>query len=325
MLRYLAYFINRLIQVIPIALLIILANFFLLKLAPGDIADVMAGEMGAATPELMDTLRQQFGTDQSLAMQLLHYYAKLLHFDLGYSFRNGMSVASLIADRLPATVLLAGASLLLASLLGVALGWLSANTRRGWLKNAISAFTTIGFATPLFWIGLMLIVLFSIHLRWLPTGGVEDIDAEYTGLARVLDVARHMVMPVLSLTFFYLAIYARITRTAIKDVQRLDFVRTAHAKGLSHARVSVVHVLRNALLPVVTVTGMQIGSILSGSVVVETVFAWPGLGRLAFDAVMQRDLNLLLGILFCSSLVVMLTNIVTDLVYASLDPRIELK
>ncbi|ALM82411.1 ABC transporter permease [Bordetella sp. N] len=325
MLRYLAYFTQRLIQVIPIALLIILANFFLLKLAPGDIADVMAGEMGAATPELMDTLRQQFGTDLSLPMQLLHYYAKLLRFDLGYSFRNGMSVAALIADRLPATVLLAGASLLLASLIGVTLGWLSANTRRNWLKNTISAFTTVGFATPLFWIGLMLIVLFSIHLRWLPTGGVEDVDAEYEGYARVLDVIRHMIMPVLSLTFFYLAIYARITRTAIKDVQRLDFVRTAQAKGLSPARVSVVHVLRNALLPVVTVTGMQIGSILSGSVVVETVFAWPGLGRLAFDAVMQRDLNLLLGILFCSSLVVMLTNIVTDLVYASLDPRIELK
>lgn len=323
--RHLVYLIKRLIQVIPIALLIILANFFLLKLAPGDIADVMASEMGAATPELMDALRQQFGTDQSLLLQLLHYYGKLLSFDLGYSFRNGMSVAALIADRLPATVLLASAGLLLASLIGVGLGWLSANTRRGWLKNGISAFTTVGFATPLFWIGLMLIVLFSIKLKWLPTGGIEDIDAEYEGFARLLDVARHMVMPVLSLTVFYLAIYARITRTAIKDVQRLDFVRTAHAKGLSQARVSVVHVLRNALLPVVTVTGMQIGSLLSGSVVIETVFAWPGLGRLAFDAVTQRDLNLLLGILFCSSLVVMLANIATDLIYASLDPRIELK
>lgn len=325
MLRHLVYLVSRLIQVIPIALLIILTNFLLLKLAPGDIADVMAGEMGAATPELMDALRAQFGTDQSWPIQLLHYYEKLLSFDLGYSFRNGMSVATLIADRLPATLLLAGTSLILACLIGVGLGWLSANTRRAWIKNAVSAFTTVGFATPLFWIGLMLIVLFSIYLKWLPTGGVEDIDAEYQGLERLLDIVRHMIMPVLSLTFFYLAIYARITRTAIKEVQRMDYVRTAHAKGLSDLRVSLVHVLRNALLPVVTVTGMQIGSILSGSVVVETVFAWPGLGRLAFDAVMQRDLNLLLGILFCSSLVVMLSNIVTDLVYAKLDPRIELK
>jgi peptide/nickel transport system permease protein len=257
--------------------------------------------------------------------QLLHYYQKLLSFDLGYSFRNGMEVTALIADRLPATAMLAGASLTLAVLLGVGLGWLGANTRRAWLKNVVSVFTSIGFATPLFWVGLMLIVFFSIHLKWLPTGGVEDLDAEYQGFERLADIGKHMIMPVLSLTLFYVAIYARITRAAIKDVQKLDFVRTAKAKGIGKHRVSIVHVLRNALLPVVTVTGMQIGSILSGSVVVETVFAWPGMGRLAFDAVMQRDLNLLLGVLFCSSLVVMLANIMTDLVYARLDPRIELK
>lgn len=325
MLRQLTYISGRLIQIIPVALLIILANFFLLKLAPGDITEIMAGEMGAATPEFMAELRTQFGTDQSLPLQLLHYYQKLLSFDLGYSFRNGMEVTALIADRLPATAMLAAASLTLAVLLGVGLGWLGANTHRAWLKNVVSVFTSIGFATPLFWVGLMLIVFFSIHLRLLPTGGVEDLDAEYQGFERLVDVGKHMIMPVLSLTLFYVAIYARITRAAIKDVQKLDFVRTAKAKGLSRHRVSIVHVLRNALLPVVTVTGMQIGSILSGSVVVETVFAWPGMGRLAFDAVMQRDLNLLLGVLFCSSLVVMFANIATDLIYARLDPRIELK
>jgi peptide/nickel transport system permease protein len=325
MLRYISYIIGRLIQIIPVALLIILSNFFLLKLAPGDVAEVMAGEMGAATPELMATLREQFGTDQALPVQLLNYYQKLLTLDLGYSFRNGMQVTQLIADRLPATALLGATSLLLALLIGVGLGWLGANTPRSWLKNAISVFTSVAFAAPLFWLGLMLIVLFSVHLRWLPTGGIEDLDAEYQGLERLVDIARHMIMPVLSLTLFYISIYARITRAAIKDVQKLDFVRTARAKGLGRHRVSIVHVLRNALLPVVTVTGMQIGSILSGSVVVETVFAWPGLGRLAFDAVMQRDLNLLLGILFCSSLVVMFANLLTDLLYARLDPRIELK
>lgn len=325
MLRQLTYVCSRLIQIIPVALLIILANFFLLKLAPGDISEIMAGEMGAATPEFMAELRTQFGTDQSLLAQLLHYYQKLLSFDLGYSFRNGMEVTALIADRLPATAMLAGASLALAVLLGVGLGWLGANTRRAWLKNVVSVFTSIGFATPLFWVGLMLIVFFSIHLKWLPTGGVEDLDAEYQGFERLADIGKHMIMPVLSLTLFYVAIYARITRAAIKDVQKLDFVRTAKAKGIGKHRVSIIHVLRNALLPVVTVTGMQIGSILSGSVVVETVFAWPGMGRLAFDAVMQRDLNLLLGVLFCSSLVVMFANIMTDLVYARLDPRIELK
>ena len=325
MVRHLRYLVGRLLQVIPVAFLIILVNFFLLRLAPGDMADVMAGEAGSATPEFMAALRQQFGSDQTVFVQLLNYCRKILTFDLGYSFRNGTDVAALIASRLPATALLVGTSLLVAALLGVALGWLSAVTRRRWVAGLVSIATSIGFATPLFWVGLMLIVLFSIELRWLPTGGIYDLDADYTGWAFVADVARHMAMPVASLAVFYVTIYARLTQTAILDVKKLDYIRTAHAKGLGPLRVSIVHVLRNALLPIVTVSGMQIGSLISGSVVVETVFSWPGMGRLAFDAVMQRDLNLLLGILFCTSLLVIVANLITDLIYALLDPRIELQ
>jgi peptide/nickel transport system permease protein len=321
----LRYLVGRLLQVMPVAFLIILVNFILLRLAPGDMADVMAGEAGAATPEFLAALRQQFGTDQPFLLQLLHYYERILSFDLGYSFRNGAEVTALIAARLPATALLVGSSLLLALVLGVALGWLAALTPRRWVAGIISLLTTIGFATPLFWIGLMLIVLFSIELRWLPTGGFYDRDADLEGWGLVVDVARHMAMPVASLAFFYVTIYARLTTTAIQDVVKMDYVRTAQAKGLGPRYISIVHVLRNALLPVVTVTGMQIGSLISGSVVIETVFAWPGMGRLAFDAVMQRDLNLLLGILFCASLLVIVANLATDLVYALLDPRIELQ
>lgn len=325
MIPRLRYLLGRLLQVAPVALLIILANFFLLRLAPGDLADVMAGEAGAATPEFMAALREQFGSDQPVFTQLLNYYQKILSFDLGYSFRNGADVTSLIVARLPATALLVGASLVLAVTLGVALGWLAAVTPRRWVAGLVSMVTSIGFATPLFWIGLMLIVLFSIELRWLPTGGFYDRDAGHEGWDLVVDVARHMIMPVASLAIFYVTIYARLTTTAILDVQKMDYVRTAHAKGLGPRYVSIVHVLRNALLPVVTVSGMQIGALISGSVVIETVFSWPGMGRLAFDAVMQRDLNLLLGILFCTSLLVIAANLVTDLVYALLDPRIELQ
>lgn len=325
MIPRLRYLLGRLLQVAPVALLIILANFFLLRLAPGDLADVMAGEAGAATPEFMAALREQFGSDQPVFTQLLNYYQKILSFDLGYSFRNGADVTSLIVARLPATALLVGASLVLAVTLGVALGWLAAVTPRRWVAGLVSMVTSIGFATPLFWIGLMLIVLFSIELRWLPTGGFYDRDAGHEGWDLVIDVARHMIMPVASLAIFYVTIYARLTTTAILDVQKMDYVRTAHAKGLGPRYVSIVHVLRNALLPVVTVSGMQIGALISGSVVIETVFSWPGMGRLAFDAVMQRDLNLLLGILFCTSLLVIAANLVTDLVYALLDPRIELQ
>jgi len=322
--RHLRYVLSRLLQVVPVAFFIILVNFFLLRLAPGDLADVMAGEAGAATPEFVAALRQQFGSDQPVFTQLVHYYERVLSFDLGYSFRNSAAVLDLILARLPATVLLVGTSLAVAALLGVALGWFSAVTRKRWAGRLASVVSTIGFATPLFWVGLMLIVLFSIELKWLPTGGIVDLDADYEGWAYLLDVFKHMAMPVMSLAIFYIAIYARLTQVAVQDVLRLDYVRTARAKGLPASRVSRMHVLRNALLPVLTVTGMQVGSLIGGSVVVETVFAWPGMGRLAFDAVMQRDLNLLLGILFCTSLLVIAANLVTDLLYAALDPRIEL-
>lgn len=316
---------GRLLQMIPVAMLVVLMNFALLKMAPGDIVDVMAGDVGAATPEFLAELRAQFGTDQSVPGQLLTYYQKLLTFDLGYSFRHNTPVTELIADRLFATVLLAGTSLLLAAVIGVFLGWLSANTSRRFIRDTVSFVSNVGFASPLFWVGLMLIVLFSVQLRWLPTGGIVDLDAEYEGLAYVVDVLKHMIMPVATLAFFYVAVYTRVTQVAIAEEQNMDYVRTAYAKGVPRLRVSIRHVLRNALLPVVTLTGMQVGSLLSGALVIETVFAWPGMGRLAFDAVMQRDLNLLLGILFCSSLIVMLANIVTDIAYAKLDPRISLK
>jgi peptide/nickel transport system permease protein len=316
---------GRILQMIPVIALVILVNFSILKMAPGDLVDVLAGEAGSATPEFLQSLRQQFGSDQPFLYQLGAYYQKLLTFDLGYSFRNGTDVVSLIADRLTATILLTGSSLFLAAVTGVFLGWLTANSEHAWLQNTVSVISSVGFAAPLFWVGLMLIVLFSVHLQWLPTGGMANLDAEYEGLDYVLDVAKHMIMPVITLSIYYIAIYARITHAAIDEVQKLDYVRTAHAKGLTKTRVSLQHVLRNALLPVVTVTGMQVGSVLSGALVVETVFAWPGMGRLAYDAVIQRDLNLLLGILFFSSLLVMAANIVADLLYARLDPRVSLR
>ncbi|MES2483197.1 MAG: ABC transporter permease [Pseudomonadota bacterium] len=323
--RHLRYLFSRLLQILPVAFLIIVANFLLLRLAPGDLADVMAGEAGAATPEYVAALRSQFGSDLPVWDQLLRYSGRILQLDLGHSFRHGLPVVDLILARLPATIVLVGSSLAVAAVLGVAVGWFTAVTQRRWAARLASAATTVGFATPLFWVGLMLIVLFSIELKWLPTGGISDLDADHGGWALIADVARHMVMPVLTLAVFYVAIYARLTQVAVQEVLRQDYVRTARAKGLPDGRITRVHVLRNALLPVVTVTGMQVGALIGGSVVVETVFSWPGMGRLAFDAVMQRDLNLLLGILFCTSLLVIVSNLVTDLVYALLDPRIELR
>jgi peptide/nickel transport system permease protein len=320
------YVLRRLLHAAPMALLVVLVNFLLLRLAPGDLVDVMAGESGAATPEYMAQLRHAFSLDLPAYRLFWNYLWNIAHFDLGYSFRHNMPVIQLIGERLPATLLLMLTSLVVALLVGVALGVLAARYRGSWIDEAVSLLSAAGFALPLFWIGLMAIVLFSIKLHWLPTGGMTTIGADDAGLlGNALDVARHLMLPAGTLSLFFVAMYARLTRAAMLDVSGLDFVRTARAKGISERRVVLRHVLRNALLPIVTLTGLHLGSLLGGSIVIETVFAWPGLGRLAFEAVFERDLNLLLGIFLCSSLLVIAMNLAVDLLYTVLDPRIEVQ
>jgi peptide/nickel transport system permease protein len=314
----------RLLQLVGVVLGVAVINFFLLRLAPGDAAQVLAGEAGAATPEYMAALRQQFGLDQPLPVQFGKYLLNLLHFDLGYSFRHGMPVLQLIAERVLPTLLLMGASIAFAVVAGATLGALAAY-RSGKLTDVlISTLALLFFATLLFWIGLMLVVVFSVWLDWLPVGGMFSVEAGYTGWAHVLDIARHLVLPAVTLGLFYMAVYTRLMRATMIEVRRQDFVRTAVAKGARPPRVLFAHVLRNALLPLVTMLGVQVSSIIGGAVLVETVFSWPGLGRLAFEALFQRDFNLLLGILLCSSVVVILVNWLVDFIYTRLDPRIRL-
>ena len=319
--RFLA---RRLAQAVPTVLLIIVVDFLVLHLTPGDIVDVLAGEAGAATPEYVAMLRQRFGLDRPLLSQLLSYVWAVLHLDLGFSFRHNTTVLELITARLPATLLLMGASIALAVGLGVVLGVTAARHVNRPVDGVIAVGALLSYATPTFWIGLMLIVLFSVKLGWLPTGGMMTIGPSLGPLRRGLDVAHHLVLPALSLALFYAAIYTRLMRASILEVSSQDYVRTARAKGVAESLVTYRHVLRNALLPLVTMVGVQVGSLLGGSVLVESVFGWPGLGRLAFEAVQQRDFNLLLGILFMSSLLVIAVNLVVDLLYAALDPRIEL-
>ncbi|MDO9285664.1 MAG: ABC transporter permease [Aquabacterium sp.] len=313
---------RRLLKALPLLLAVVVFNFILLKLAPGDAAEVLAGESAAATPEYLAELRARFGLDQPVHQQLLAYVWKLAQLDLGYSFRHNRSVLELILGRLPATLLLMVTGLVLAVSLGATLGVLASRKVNGVRDNLISVGAMLAFATPVFWIGLMMIVVFSVHLGWLPSGGMESIAAGHEGLARALDIARHMVMPVLTLALFYVALFTRMMRASMLEVFNQDFVTTARAKGLSEKRITLRHVLRNALLPMVTLVGVQIGTMLGGSVLVETVFSWPGLGRLAFEAVYQRDINLLLGILLLCSGMVIVANIVVDLAYSWLDPRI---
>ena len=318
------YIVRRLLQSIPAIFGIIIINFFVLHLAPGDAADVLAGEAGAATEAYMEQLRETLGLDQPLYIQLYEYVANILQLNLGYSFRHNMPVFDLIVDRLPATLWLMLSAISLAIGLGILLGVTSARFVNTMIDRVNSILALLCYSTPVFWIGLMMIVLFSVNLRWLPSGGFETIGAGYTGIERLLDILAHTLMPALSLSLFYLAVYARLMRASMLEVYRLEFVTTAHAKGLSPTLVAFKHVLRNALLPVVTMAGLHLGALLGGAVVVEVVFSWPGIGRLAFDAILQRDFNLLLSVLVLSSILVILANLVVDLIYAWLDPRIEL-
>lgn len=316
---------RRVLLAVPTLLVIVVLNFGLLQLAPGDAADVLAGEAGAATPEYMVQLRQKFGLDQPVHVQLLKYVGSIASFDLGYSFRHNQPVAQLILARLGPTLLLMLTVLLLAVGVGVLLGALAARHLNRWQDNMISLIAVLTYATPVFWAGLMLIVLFSVKLGWFPTSGMEAVAAFHSGWTRIADIAHHLVLPAVTLTLFYLALYTRLMRASMIEQSSMDYVTTARAKGLSERQVLLRHLLRNASLPVLTMAGVQAGALLGGAVVVETVFAWPGLGLLAYDSLFARDLNLLLGIFFVSACLVVAVNLAVDMLYALLDPRIELR
>ena len=322
-LKRLRYVVKRLLQSVPIVLAIVIVNFFLLHMAEGDAVDVLAGEAGSATPEYMEELRAKFGLDKPLPVQLAIYLKNVLMFDLGYSFRHEMPVSQLVLDRFVPTLLLMTSTIVLAVGLGIVLGLLAATGLNTWRDNLISIFALVTYATPLFWVGLMMIVVFALNLGWFPTSGMENIAAFYTGWDRVLDIAHHLVLPTITLSLFYLALYTRLMRASMLEQAGMDYVTTARAKGLTERRIVFVHVLRNALLPVVTMAGVQVAALIGGSVIVESVFAWPGLGMLAFEALFARDLNLLLGIFLLSALLVVGVNLIVDIIYSLLDPRIE--
>jgi peptide/nickel transport system permease protein len=271
----------------------------------------------------MDALRHKFGLDQSLGAQFLVYLMNMARFDLGYSFRNDSPVLDLIMERMGPTALLMLTAFTTAVIAGTGLGLIAATARNSLRDAVISLVSLIAYATPGFWLGLMMIVIFAIRLAWLPTSGFDTVGADYEGWDSVVDIGRHLVMPATALSLFYLAVYARVMRASVLEQTGQDYVTTARAKGQTESRIMTGHVFRNALLPVVTMAGVQAGNLIGGSIVVETVFGWPGIGTLAFNALQSRDLNLLLGIFFVSACLVVVINLIVDLVYVTLDPRIE--
>ncbi|SDH97989.1 ABC transporter permease [Alloyangia pacifica] len=323
---FLRHAVLRLIKALTVILSVVIANFFLIRLAPGDPAAIMAGEAGASDPEYVDRLREQFGLNEPLLTQLWLYLKGVVQFDWGYSYRMQVDVLHLIAERIPATLLLMGAAFIFSILLGILFGVLAASARhrpgRGWLDSVIVGISLLLYATPLFWLSLLAILLFSVQLGWLPAYGMETPGTDYAGLERAKDIALHLVLPTISLGSFYMAMYVRLARASVLEVIGMDYIKTARAKGVPWARVLRRHVLRNAMLPVITFSGIQLGQMAGGAVLTETVFGWPGIGRLMFDALLQRDYMLLLGVFLVTSTMVVVFNILTDIIYSFVDPRI---
>lgn len=320
--RFFRQLLSRVLQALALVLAVVVLNFILVHAAPGDPVETIAGVSGGMSPELMAQLRLQYGLDKPLYVQLAVYMGKVLSGDLGYSYFFNLPVASLIGERVPATLLLVLGAVLSAFVMGTTLGVLSARKPNGVLSQFITVLSMVGFAAPVFWMGIMLVILFASVFPILPVAGMRSIDSSGGGIADVLDVLHHLVLPTFTLGLVYLAQYSRLSRAAMLDVLGADFIRTARAKGLADRVVLYKHALRNALLPVVTVLGLQFGNVMAGAILVETVFNWPGLGRLAFESVLRRDYPTILGVLLFASIVVVVMNQITDMVYRLIDPRI---
>ena len=317
----LIYALKRIAQALPLILVIIAINFTLIHAAPGDPVDILLGQ-GEADPLVVAQLREEFGLDQPLPMQMGRYYAKVLSLDLGQSFRYREPVFDLILGRLPATLLLMGTALVLSTVLAVALGVIAAHRPYSALDNGVTLFALAGYSMPVFWLGQLLLIVFALKLDWFPAQGMQSIRAPAEGFGRVLDIAHHLVLPAVTYSLYHLALLFRLTRAKMQDVLAQDYIQTARAKGLSETQTLIGHALPNALLPIVTVLGLNFGFMLAGSVLTETVFAWPGTGRLLYEAILARDYPLLMGLFVCLSSMVVLVNVATDLAYALIDPRV---
>jgi peptide/nickel transport system permease protein len=313
---------RRLISSIPVLLIVIVGAFFLLELAPGDAADAYLLSIGGGDPALVQALRQSYGLEGSTLSRLWLYLTSLARFDLGWSVTFNRPIAGLIAERLPNTLWLMVGAVGLSFTAGSLLGIVAGSKPGSWRDRLLSTGSLALYAVPSFWLGLVLIVLFSVQLRWFPTSGIETIASGKEGLARARDIAWHLALPVAALGLIYLALFLRMMRAGMAEAWRQDYALAARARGIGPARIAVFHIARNALLPLVTMLGLHAASMLGGSVVIESVFAIPGFGRLAQEAVAGRDAPLLTGIILVSAVLVILVNLAVDMAYAFLDPRV---
>jgi peptide/nickel transport system permease protein len=315
------YLIRRLLQIPPLLIGIVIFTFFLIHLAPGDPVVALAGEYG--NEAYYEEMRAKFELDKPLAHQMVIYLATLVRGDLGYSYIKGQPVMQLIFSRLPATLLLMLTAFTISTVVGIGLGVLAARRPHRPADMTITFFSLWGFAIPAFWLGQMLIFFLAYQQGWFPIYGMTSAREKFTGLRLAMDIAHHLVLPATALAIHQLALVTRLTRSGMIEALNQPYALASRAKGATESRVLLVHALRNALLPVVTVLGSRIGFLFTGAVLTEMVFAWPGLGRLLLEATQTRDYPVLLGMFLMISSAVILFNLITDLVYLKLDPRIK--
>lgn len=312
-----AYVVRRLLQAVVLLFLVSVLTFLLIHSAPG-------GPALLANPELsreqIQQMTEQLGLDDPLPVQYLRWLGNVARGDFGSSYNTVQPVTRLIAERLPNTVMLTGLALVLSILVAVPLGVLSALKRNSALDRIIAGFSFVGVSIPVFWLGIMLIIVFAVQLKVLPAGGMYTLGAEFS----LVDRLKHLLLPSLVLVVANLAELTRYTRSGMINVLSEDYIRTARAKGLPNRVVLTRHALRNALIPVITIIGVLLPRAVSGAAITETVFSWPGMGRLAVEAAMTRDYPVVLGATLTVALVVVLSSLVTDLLYAYIDPRIRL-
>jgi peptide/nickel transport system permease protein len=313
--------IRRALQSVLLILALIIINFLLIHLAPGDPAHILAGQSG--DEKYYAFIRARFGLDQPLGTQLWIYLTSVLRGDFGYSLGYQQPVITVIFERVPATLLLMLSAVTFSSLAGVALGVEAARRKNSFTDRAINTFTLLGYSVPSFSVGHLLLIVFALHLGLFPAQSMSSASRELSGLDYWLDVLSHLALPMMTLAIVHLAQIMRLTRTSMLSVLGENFITTARAKGLTEGRVLYAHALRNALLPVITIIGSDFGMLLSGAVLIETVFAWPGLGRLMIDSLAMRDYPVLMGLFLLISTCVVVVNFITDLTYAVLDPRIK--
>lgn len=317
--RYIA---RRLLQAVPLLIVISLLTFMIVEIAPGDAAQMYINPEGGTDPAYIAQVRTSLGLDEPVHIRYINWLGKTLSGDFGFSFRTRRPVSLEVGDRLPNTLLLGSASLLLSFAIAIPIGVVSALKRYTFTDYFLSTLALAGISIPIFWIALLLVQVFAIQLGWLPASGMRNVRASYTGFPAAVDVLQHMILPTITLSLAQIAGWSRYQRSALLEVLGQDFIRTARGKGLLERRVLLVHALRNSLIPMVTLIGISVPTVVTGAFITETIFSWPGIGRMGVDAVTGRDYPVIMAVTMMSALLIVFGNLIADLAYAWVDPRI---